>query len=64
MCFGGGPSTPPVPAPAPQQMSGDVQIQADAERQRRRAAASQTILTGPQGAGGPPKLAQKSLLGM
>ena len=58
MCFGGSPPSVPLPAPAPQMADPSVAAAGEAELARRRAAASNTDLTGPQGAGG-----QKSLLG-
>lgn len=62
-CFGGGVSTPPTPLPSPQPLSGSVTTAEDAERQRRRAAASNTVLTGPQGAS-MSSTGGKSLLGV
>jgi len=63
MCFGGSPSTPPVPAPAPQQAQGDVQVANMQAQQRQRAAASNTLLTGPQGVTTMYPMLGKSLIG-
>ena len=64
MCFGGGsPQKIPVPKPAPQANDPQVTLARDEERRRKRMAASDTVMTGPQGAAPPPS-AGKSLLGM
>jgi hypothetical protein len=62
-CFGGSPSTPALPAPAPTEQSAAVTQAGDAERRRKRQAASNTILTGPQGVPLQPTTGIKTLLG-
>lgn len=59
-------SKPPTPAaaiPPPEEQDVGVVEARDGERIRRRQAASNTVLTGPQGATAPATTATKTLLG-
>ena len=63
-CGGGGaPSLPPAAPPPPEQQDAGVTASRDAERMRRRSAASNTILTGPNGITGTAPTTTKTLLG-
>jgi hypothetical protein len=62
MCSPSVPSAPPPPPP-PQQQDPAVVAARNAEQLRQRQAASNTILTGPQGVTAPATTAVKTLLG-
>jgi len=63
MCGGGVPSAPPAPPLPPQQQDPNVVAARNSEQLRQRQAASNTILTGPQGVTAPATTAVKTLLG-
>ncbi len=63
MCSPSVPSAPPAPPPPPQQQDPAVVAARNAEQLRQRQAASNTILTGPQGVTAPATTAVKTLLG-
>lgn len=63
MCFGGGTPAVTTVAQTPEAQDPGVVSARDSERQRRRAAASNTILTSPQGATGTAPTTGKTLLG-
>ncbi len=62
-CGGGAPSPPPAAPPPPEQQDAGVVAARDSERLRRRMAASNTILTGPQGLSTSASTMTKTLLG-
>jgi hypothetical protein len=63
MCSPSIPSAPPAPPPPPQQQDPAVVAARNSEQLRQRQAASNTILTGPQGVTAPATTAVKTLLG-